>query len=82
LILFLFFRLLSLGFVLENPLEHHIHILRKGTVALLCKHLDSFNNVMIKCKAYILLHRSIPFVLALITLDYISSYCFARFHSL
>ena len=50
-ILFLFF--FPLGFILENPLEHHIHVLRKGTVALFGKRLDSFDNVMIKRKTYI-----------------------------
>lgn len=81
-ILFLFF--FPLGFILENTLEHHIHILRKGTVALFGKRLDSFDNIMIKRKTHCLLQRLQPlksifqFIQSNI-LDYIVKSCVKAF---
>jgi len=70
-----FFVLVAFSFILQDTLENHIHILRKGTVALLCERLDSFDDIVIKCKAYILFHYYIPFIHYLLTLDYILFYC-------
>ena len=82
--LIFFFFLLALSFVFQNPLEHHIHILRKGTVALFREHLDSFYDVMIQRKAYILFHVSIPFVahiLRLIISHHIATHDFMLYNN-
>jgi len=79
-ILFLFF--FALGFVFQNPLEHHIHILREGTVALFGKRFDSFDNVMIKRKTYIPLQINNPHFNPLLTFDYIAKYCETLFCAL